>query len=153
MYLANISHEQMSCSTYSSLSRTSTNKSKILHKSPNLIQLCMNSDENYACCTMKKLFSTSCHYSLNQCDQFGCNILMYSLRYQRYRLFDILLNEISFDLNIHTKDQENNTILHYAILYGGNNTQIIEKLIEKYKKFAMNIDERNNFGFTPLLLG
>ncbi|CAF1105125.1 unnamed protein product [Adineta steineri] len=152
MYLANISHEQMSCSTYSSLSRTSTNKSKTLHKSPNLIQLCMNSDENYACCTIKKLFSTSCHYSLNLCDQFGCNILMYSLRYQRYRLFDILLNEISFDLNIHTKDQENNTILHYAILYGGNNTQIIEKLIEKYKKFAMNIDERNSFGFTPLLL-
>jgi ankyrin repeat protein len=78
---------------------------------------------------------------------------MYSLRYQRYRLFNFLLNEIDLNLDFHAKDQQGNTILHYAILYAGNDTQIMDRLIEKYKKFAINIDERNSQGFTPLLLG
>jgi len=78
---------------------------------------------------------------------------MYSLRYQRYRLFNFLLNEIDLNLDFHAKDQQGNTILHYAILYAGNDTQIMDRLIEKYKKFTINIDERNSQGFTPLLLG
>jgi hypothetical protein len=32
-------------------------------------------------------------------------------------------------------------------------SQIIENLIEKFNKFGINTDERNIFGFTPLLLG
>ena len=30
--------------------------------------------------------------------------------------------------------------------------QIMENLIEKFNKFGIDIDERNIFGFTPLLL-
>jgi ankyrin repeat protein len=109
-----------------------------------LIRLCMCPDENYA---MHRLVS------LNVYDEFGCNGLMYSLRYQRYGIFKYLLKEKSSKLNLSAKDQQGNTILHYAILYSGNDTQIMEELIEKYKKLGMEIDERNNLGFTPLLLG
>jgi ankyrin repeat protein len=116
---------------------------------PFLIQLCISPDEDYAYRTMGRLLSSS----LNVCDEFGCNVPMYSLRYQRYRLFKFLLNEKSFDLNLWAKDRQGNSILHYAILYSGNDTEIMEKLIEKYNKFARDIDERNNFGFSPLLLG
>jgi ankyrin repeat protein len=143
-------------STYSlstSSSSSSSTKSKALNQLPILIQLCMHPDENYASRTMRLLLSPRHQYSPNISDEFGCNVLMYSLRYQRYRLFEFLLNDVSLDLNFSAKDRHGNTILHYAILYGGNDTQIIEKLIEKYKKFAIQIDERNNFGFTPLLLG
>ncbi len=132
---------------------SSTHSSKELNSTPILIQLCKHPDENYAYRTMRLLLSSRYHYSPNVYDAFGCSVLMYTLRYQRYRLFEYLLNEISLDINFHAKDRHGNTIFHYAILYGGNDTRIIEKLIEKYKKFAIKIDERNNFGFTPLLLG
>jgi ankyrin repeat protein len=126
--------------------------SSIQSSCPVLIQLCIYPNEDYAFQTMKILFSSRYNYSPNVCDEFGCNVLMYTLRYQRYRLFYFLLNEISLDLNLRSKDRQGNTILHYAIIYGQNNTQIMENLIEKFNKFGINIDERNNFGFTPLLL-
>ncbi len=131
-------------------SSSSSNKSNTL---PILIQLCFYPDENYAYRTMRSLLSSRYDYSPDVYDEFGCNVLMYSLRYQRYRLFEFLLNNLSLELNLQAKDRLGNTILHYAIIYGGNDTQIIEKLIEKYKKLAIKIDERNHFGFTPLLLG
>jgi ankyrin repeat protein len=78
---------------------------------------------------------------------------MYTLRYQRYQLFDFLLNEKSLDLNLRSKDRQGNTILHYAIIYGKNNALIMENLIEIFNKFGIDNDQRNIFGFTPLLLG
>jgi ankyrin repeat protein len=78
---------------------------------------------------------------------------MYTLRYQRYQLFDFLLNDISLDINLRSKDRQGNTILHYAIIYGKNDTQIMENLITKFNQFGIYIDERNVLGFTPLLLG
>jgi hypothetical protein len=148
---------RMSCSTNSktthSSSISSSTQSNNIIPIPVLIQLCVYPDENYAYQTMKILFSKRYHYSANVCDEFGCNVLMYTLRYQRYHLFNYLLNEISLDLNLRAKDRQGNTILHYAIIYGRDNTQIMENLIEKFKKFGIDIDERNHFGFTPLLLG
>jgi hypothetical protein len=77
------------------------NSSKELNPIPILIQLCMHSDENYAYRTMRLLLSPRYHYSPNVYDKFGCNVLMYALRYQRYRLFEYLLNDISLDINFH----------------------------------------------------
>jgi ankyrin repeat protein len=78
---------------------------------------------------------------------------MYTLRYQRYHLFNYLLNEITLELNLRSKDRQGNTIIHYAIIYGKDDPTIIENLIEKFNKFGIDTDERNIFGFTPLLLG
>jgi hypothetical protein len=150
-------NRRMSCSTSSksthSLSSTQSNKSRNSNSTPILIQLCIYPDEEYACQTMKILFSPRYHYSSNVYDEFGCNVLMYTLRYQRYHLFNFLLNESSLDLNLRAKDQQGNTILHYAIIYGKDNTQIMENLIEKLNKVSISVDDRNVFGFTPLLLG
>lgn len=147
-------NRMMSCSTNSSTRSSSTSsKSKESRLLPALIQLCLNPDENYACRTMRLLLSSRYHYAPNAADQFGCNVLMYALRYQRYRLLDFLLKNLSSELNFSAKDQGGNTVLHYSIIYSGNDTQIVEKLIERCKKFGVQIDERNHFGFTPLLLG
>jgi len=150
-------NRRMSASTNSksshSSSLSSSTQSKQFNSIPILIQLCFYPNEDYAYQTMKTLFSPRYHYSSNVCDEFGCNLLMYTLRYQRYQLFDFLLNDISLDLNLRSKDRQGNTILHYAIIYGKNNTPIIENLIEKFNKFGINVDQRNIFGFTPLLLG
>ncbi|CAF3304551.1 unnamed protein product [Rotaria socialis] len=135
--------------TNSSSSATSSNKFKPI---PRLIALCIHPDENYALRMISMLISSHSSNSSNIHDEFGCNLLMYSLRFQRYRLFRYLLNEKSLDINLHANDRYGNTILHYAILYGGNDSQIIDELIENYNKFAIEIDRRNNYGFTPLLL-
>lgn len=146
---------RMSCSTTSksTYSSLTSNQSKTSISYPILIQLSIYPDEDYSYETMKILFSSRYNYSPNVSDEFGCNLLMYTLRYQRYKLFDFLLNEISINLNFRSKDQQGNNILHYAIIYGKNHLDIIEKLIEKFQKFSIDIDERNIFGFTPLLLG
>ena len=146
---------RISCSTTSKSTHSSSSsaQSKVVSSLPILIQLCIYPDEEYAYETMQTLFSTRNKYSPNVCDEFGCNVLMYTLRYQRFRLFDFLLNESSVDLNLRSKDRQGNNILHYAIIYGKNNTEILEKLIDKFKKFGTAIDERNAFGLTPLLLG
>lgn len=142
-------------STHSSprLSSTSPTQSKNLISIPILIELCIYPDEDYAYQTMKILLSSRYNYSPNVCDEYGCNVLMYTLRYQRYQLFDYLLNETSLDLDFQSKDRLGNTILHYAVVYGKNDTKIVDTLIERFIKFGINVDGRNTLGFTALLLG
>ncbi|CAF3167435.1 unnamed protein product [Rotaria socialis] len=148
---------RLSCSSPCSRSthsspRLSPTQSKNVIPIPILIELCMYPDEDYSYQTMKILLSPRYHYSPNVCDEFGCNVLMYTLRYQRYELFDFLLNEASFDIDLRSKDRQGNTILHYAVIYGKDATQIIENLIQKFMKFGIDVDARNILGFTPLLL-
>ncbi|CAF1186933.1 unnamed protein product [Didymodactylos carnosus] len=101
---------------------------------------------------MKILFNRY-NYKPNVCDEFGCTLLMYILRYQRYKLYKLLFQEDLKDFNLSLKDIQGNNILHYAIIYvSKSNRNIILDLIEKFHKFGLNIDERNTYGFTPLLL-
>ena len=120
---------------------------------PILIQLCLYPDENESLNVIKSLFSSNYSYSPNVSDQFHCNALMYTLRYQRYRLFHFLIEETSIHLNLRATDKQGNTILHYAVVYDGFHFEILEKLIEKCNQYKIDIDQRNQFGFTPLLLG
>lgn len=139
--------------TYSSYSTKSSNKTKNSNRISVFIALCVHPDENYICRTICNSPSSRYRNLAKLHDEFGCNVLMYCLRYQRYRLFDFLLNATNLDFNLRETDQQGNTILHYAVLYGGNTTQIMDKLIEKYKKFSIAIDDRNQYGHTALLLG
>ena len=143
-----VDYRRNSTMIYSTL--INKNKSETI---PTLIQLFTHPDENYAYRTMRKLITSNNLNLLNECDGYGRNILMYSFYYQRYRLLEYLLNETALDIDFQIQDKQGNTILHYAILYSGNDNRIVDQLIEKYNKFAFNIDERNNQGFTPLLLG
>ncbi|UJR38503.1 hypothetical protein I4U23_031170 [Adineta vaga] len=154
--MSNTSVKSLSYIQNQKLRLSSDIDSKRIHSSsiPIPIQLCFHSNEKHAYETMKNIFSSRSKYSSNLCDEFGCNILMYTLRYQRYKLFDYLLNDIPLDIDFRSKDRDGNTILHYAIVYiEKENMEIMEKLIEKMKKFRIEIDQRNHFGFTPLLLG
>ena len=139
---------RLSFSTHSS--KTSPIRSKNFDLISMFIRLCIHPDEDYALRRMKMFFSS---HSANVCDEFGCNLLMYALRYQHDQLFDFLLNEMSLDLSLRSKDQQGNTILHYVVIYGKDKRRIMENLIVKFNKCGIDIDERNNFGFTPLLFG
>ncbi|CAF1112931.1 unnamed protein product [Adineta ricciae] len=100
---------------------------------------------------VRQLISSNRHFSPNICDEFGCNFLMYCLRFQYHRLLHFLLDEVSLDLDFSAKDQQGNTILHYAIIYSEGNLETIDRLIGKYEEFYVEIDQRNALGFTPLL--
>ena len=143
------------CSQSASCTRTSAKESNSSQSTPILIQLCLHPNERDAYAIMRRLFSSSsaARYSPNVTDEFRCNVLMYSLRYQRYRLFNFLLSETSSDLDLRAQDRQGNTILHYAIIYSGDQIQLVERLIDKYEKFSLDVDVRNALGLTPLLLG
>ena len=102
---------------------------------------------------MSTLFQTTSRLNPNISDQFGCNVFMYALRFQRFRLFELLLRETSIDANFAAQDQQGNTILHYAVVYCVDQTQIFDRLIDHFKYLKLDVDQRNQFGFTPLLLG
>ena len=150
--LMSVSTNSKSTNFSSSSSSSSSNKSKELSTLPVLIQWCLYPDENYAYRTMRSLLTSRYGYSPDVYDEFGCNVLMYALRYQRFRLLEFLLDNSSLEINLQAKDRMGNTIVHYAIIYGGDDTQILEKLIGKCKKNGIKTDEKNHFGFTPLLL-
>lgn len=120
---------------------------------PVLIKLCLYPDENYSLSMFRLLFSTRSSCSPNVCDEFSCTALMYCLRYQRFRLFDFLLEETSTDLNLQAKDRHGNNVLHYAVVYDACRPQLMNKLIDRWNQYKINVDQRNRFGFTPLLLG
>ena len=149
--VSSLMRRQLSCSTHSK--STSSSKSADLTSLPLLIQLSLLPDEKSAYRTMRLLFASTSHSSPNVSDQFGCHLLMYVLRYQRFRLLDFLLQEVTVDLNFAARDRHGNTILHYAVVYARDQTQIMEKLIDKFKQFKIEVDQRNSSGFTPLLLG
>ena len=118
-----------------------------------LIQLCLRPDEDEACRTVTKLLSSRSRWSPNLSNEFHCNALMCSLRYQRFRLFDYFLNETLADLDLRAKDQQGNSILHYAVFYSKDHPSVIEHLLDKLNKYRIDVDQRNNFGFTPSLFG
>lgn len=117
------------------------------------IQLCFYPNEKHAYHTMKVLFSSRFRSPSNVSDRFGCNILMYALRCQRYHLFNLLLNDIALDVNLRSQDQQGNNVLHYAVVYDKDGTKLVEKVLEIFQRFGMGVDERNEYGLTPLLLG
>ena len=110
-------------------------------------------NETCAYRNIRQLISSNRHFSPNICDEFGCNLLMYCLRFQYHRLLHLLLDEVSLELDFSAKDQQGNTILHYATIYTEGNLEIIDRFIGKYKEFYVDIDQRNALGFTPLLFG
>ena len=151
-------YRQKSSSTHTKSASSSSASSAKLHETnpiPVLIQLCLYPDEKYAYRTMSSLFKSMHRYSPNITDEFGCNVLMYALRYQRYQLFELLLRETSIDLDFWAKDRQGNTLLHYAIVYAGQQTHIFDLLIDGWihgepttfwKNFSWAVSQCGNDG-------
>ena len=102
---------------------------------------------------MSSLFRSTSRLDPNVYDEFSCNVFMYALRFQRFHLFELLLRETSIDADFSAKDPQGNTILHYAVVYCRDQTQICDRLIDQFKHWKLDVDHQNQFGFTPLLSG
>ena len=151
---SHIALQRVTASTMFSLcSPRSGDNGKDANEQPLLIRLCLRSDEDEACRTVTKLLSSRSRWSPNLSNEFHCNALMCSLRYQRFRLFDYFLAEALADLDLRAKDQQGNSILHYAVFYSQDHPSAIDHLLDKLNKYRIDVDQRNNFGFTPSLFG
>ena len=60
-----------------------------------------------------------------------------------------MLDEVSGDLNLHDKDNESNTALHYAVM--GGLADIVKVLVDVYRKFGVSVDIADRMGLTPYL--
>lgn len=120
---------------------------------PLLIQLCLDLDENSFSKLIQSLFQSKKSISWNVKDHFHCSFFMYLIRYQRYRVIEMILNEFSFNWDFHQTDRDGNGILHYAIIYFHQNHFLFIKLIDHFHRNQFNVDQRNRYGWTPLLLG
>lgn len=120
---------------------------------PILIQLSIHPDEIYSFETIESLTKFDFEFSLNVFDSFRSNLLMFTIRFQRLRLFEYFLNELFFHFDFRSKDRRGNTILHYSVIYFPDDLRLFELLIDKFNENHLEIDPRNSFGFTPLILG
>lgn len=86
--------------------------------------------------------------SLNLRDNMGRSALSLACLHGR----EMMVNEILAGdiLNINEQDNDGSTPLHHAATSG--NPNIVKLLVEFFVKFGLDVDTRNNLGYTALLL-
>ncbi|MGH0157429.1 UNVERIFIED_CONTAM: hypothetical protein FKN15_056106 [Acipenser sinensis] len=80
-------------------------------------------------------------------DKKGRNALIYAVLYERQDLVELFLKALDYDLN--HSDCEGCTALWYAAKLG--NVNIATVLLKCMKKYSLDVDKPNNYGFTPLI--
>lgn len=86
--------------------------------------------------------------SLNLRDNMGRSALSLACMHGRELIVDeILAGDI---LNINEQDNDGSTPLHHAATSG--NPNIVHLLVDFFVKFGLDVDTRNNLGYTALLL-
>uniref|UniRef100_A0A8C4TL26 Uncharacterized protein n=1 Tax=Erpetoichthys calabaricus TaxID=27687 RepID=A0A8C4TL26_ERPCA len=81
------------------------------------------------------------------CDQRGRNALLYAAMYERKDLVDLFLCALDYDLN--HADKDGRTALSHATQRG--NAPIVRALLRSLKRYGLDVNKPDKFGFTPLL--
>lgn len=112
-----------------------------------LMQLCFLDDESKAAKYVRVLLERGAKVGLK--DKDGLTALSHACKLGLEQLVSIMLEEASdFDLN--SQDKLGNTALHHAALSG--NFVVLNLLLNKLKRFKMNVDKLNKRGETPLIV-
>ena len=119
--------------------------SKDLNGRTPLMLSCMV-DEEYGYRMAKILIKAGAFLNLR--DVFGRTALSYACMNGRHLIVQCLIREDVIDIN--EGDNDGNTPLHHAS--ASKNPKVIQALTNCFVKFGLDIDTRNNMGYTALLL-
>jgi hypothetical protein len=102
-------------------------------------------DSNWALSISQNLLE--CGARLEQCDRRGLNVLHYCCAFNKYKLLELFIKSLDFDL-LNEVDINGNTCLHYATAF--RNLKCIRLILNKCKHYNLtNIEHENAFGFKP----
>ena len=119
--------------------------SKDKHSRTPLIYCAYIKDTNWALSIAQNLLE--CGANIKQCDNRGLNVLHYCCTFNKYKLLELFLNSLDFDL-LNEVDINGNTCLHYATAF--RNLKCIRLVLSKCKQYNLtNIERENAFEFKP----
>ncbi|XP_071119667.1 serine/threonine-protein phosphatase 6 regulatory ankyrin repeat subunit A-like [Haliotis cracherodii] len=111
-----------------------------------LMLSCMIDNVEYGYRMAKIFLKKGAH--LNMKDNMGRTALSYACMKGKEEIVEDILSEDVLDIN--EPDTDGNTPLHHSALSG--NPRIVGQIVDVFKRFGLNVDRRNNLGYTALLL-
>lgn len=113
-----------------------------------LMQLCFLEDETKAAKYAKIFLQRGAKVGLK--DKHGLTALSHACKLGQEQLVSTMLEEALSDFDLNSQDKQGNTALHYAAMSG--NFVVLNLLLNKLKRFKLNVDKLNKKGETPLIV-
>lgn len=113
-----------------------------------LMLACLSDHEEYGLKVAKLLIKRGA--DLNVRDSLGRTVVFMACSERREKLFFYLMDEHSFSIDFRIRDNDGNVLLNHVALHGSN--KMLKKVIEKMKERHIELDHRNNSGYSALLL-
>lgn len=113
-----------------------------------LMLACLSDHEEYGLKVAKLLIKRS--GDLNVRDSLGRTVVFMACSQRREKLFFYLMEEHSYSIDFRIRDNDGNVLLNHVALFGTN--KMLKKCIEKMKERHIELDHRNNSGYSALLL-
>jgi ankyrin repeat protein len=113
-----------------------------------LMLACLSNHELYGIQVAKLLLNYGA--DVNDQDSLGRTALFIACSENREKLFDYLIDNYCSTLDLRLKDHDGNVLFNHVAAYGS--TKMLRKVLDKMKEKSVELDHRNNAGFTALLL-
>jgi hypothetical protein len=113
-----------------------------------LMLACLCDFEEYGLQVAKLLLKFGA--DLNIRDTLGQNVLFIACTEKRDKFFDYLIENYSAAIDFKQKDNDGNCLINHVAIYGSN--RMLKKIIEKMQEKKIELDQRNNSGYSALLL-
>lgn len=87
---------------------------------------------------------------LNTQDYMGRSAVCIACSEKRDKLTELFLEKHSTSIDFRQKDNDGNILLNFAAMHG--TTKAVRLIVEKMNNMHISVDQRNNLGYTALLL-
>jgi ankyrin repeat protein len=113
-----------------------------------LMLACLSDHEEYGLQVTKLLIKYGA--DINGQDSLGRTVVFIACSEQREKLFYYLIDNHPVSIDFSLKDNDGNILLNHVAVHGTN--KMLKKVIEKMNERHFDFDQRNNLGYTALLL-
>ncbi|CAF0846672.1 unnamed protein product [Brachionus calyciflorus] len=112
-----------------------------------LILACLSDHEDYGLQVAKLLLKY--HADLNLQDSLGRTPVFVSCSEKREKLFNLFMDEHTPFIDFRLKDNDGDSLINYVAIHGS--VFMLRKIIEIMSQRKVEIDQKNNLGYTALL--